>query len=50
MGKGQGALFGWQVVESDFRRNGDSSVNSAIQGFTGRLDEVQEGDEGHSFY
>jgi hypothetical protein len=40
MGKGEGTLSGREVVESDFRRNGDSSINSAVQSITGRLDEV----------
>ena len=44
MGKGKVALLGREVMESNFKRNGNSSVNSAIQGITGRLDEVQEGD------
>ena len=30
MGKGESSLFGWKELEGDFRRNGDSSVNSAV--------------------
>jgi len=40
MGKGEGALSGREELEGDFKRNGDSSVNSAIQSFQRRLDEV----------
>jgi hypothetical protein len=35
MGKGEGALSGREELEGDFRRNGDSSINFAIQGITG---------------
>jgi hypothetical protein len=35
MGKGEGTLSGWKELEGDFRRNGNSSVNSAIQSFKG---------------
>ena len=40
MGKGEVALSGWKELEGNFRRNGNSSVDLAIQSFKGRLDEV----------
>ena len=33
MGKGEGTLLGREVMESNFKRNGNSSVNSTVQSF-----------------
>ena len=35
MGKSKGSVFGWQVMEGNFRRNGTEPINSNVQGFTG---------------
>ena len=43
MGKGEGTLSGREELEGDFKRNGDNPINSTVQGFQRRLDEVQEG-------
>lgn len=40
MGKGEGALSGRKVMEGDFKRNGTEPINSNVQSFTGRLDDI----------